>query len=166
MSYIPFDKLSDPTRLWIFAANREVSAAEGQLLLAEMQAFVNSWTAHNAELAASCDLRLGRFLFVAVDEAATSASGCSIDEMMRRVRMISETYGIEFFGMPRVQYRDSSGSVCSILRSEFAEQASRGDFNANTIVFDNTISTLGELTNGKWELPAKESWHKTMMSVE
>lgn len=159
MSYIPFDRITETARLWVFASEREISAAEGQLLLAEMQAFVNSWTAHNTELAASCDLKFGRFLFVAVNEATTSASGCSIDEMMRRVRLIGETYGIEFFGMPRVQYRDASGSIHSILRSEFADKATKGDFTVNTIVFDNTITTLAELTSGKWELPAKESWH-------
>lgn len=159
VSYVPFDRLSDSTRLWIFASDRELSKPEEQMLIAEMQTFVQSWTAHNAALLASCDLRHGRFLFIAVNEAMTSASGCSIDEMMRRVRMIGETYGIEFFGMPRVQYRDASSSIRSILRSEFAELATKADVMADTIVFDNTISTLADLTNGKWELPAKNAWH-------
>jgi hypothetical protein len=96
-----------------------------------------------------------QFLLVAADEAAFP-SGCSTDEMFRRVRSLGETYGVDFFGMPRVQYR-ASGSISTVNRNEFSDIAK--NISGDIIVFDNTLTTLAELREGIWELPAKHSWH-------
>ena len=117
MSYIPFDTLPDSSRLWIFASDRKLSVAETDMLLREMQSFCNSWLAHQQPVTGSCKMMYDQFLFIAADEAA-SPSGCSTDEMMRRVRMLGETHGVEFFGMPRVQYRDN-GTIKTTSRIEF-----------------------------------------------
>ena len=158
MSYIPFDQLPDGARLWIFAADRELSAAEADMLLREMQAFVSTWTAHGMPVTGSCMMQYNRFLFIAADESRLP-SGCSTDEMTRRVRVLGESYGTEFLGMPRVQYRAGDG-IASVPRSEFDSLASGGSVGADTIVFNNTLTVLGDYRSGKWELPAEASWHK------
>ncbi|MDP4221212.1 MAG: hypothetical protein Q8916_00600 [Bacteroidota bacterium] len=157
MSYIPFDQLPDSSRLWIFAANRALSDAEADMLTREMQTFCNSWLAHNTPVTGSAMMKYNQFLFVAAD-AASFPSGCSTDEMMRRVRILGETYGVEFFGMPRVQYREN-GTIRSINRSDFEESAKGGKVTSETKVFDNTLTTLKEFREGKWELSAKNTWH-------
>lgn len=157
MSYIPFDKLPDSSRLWIFAADRKLGEAEAEMLTREMQAFCNSWLAHNEAVTGSAMMMHNQFLFVAADES-TFPSGCSTDEMMRRVRMLGETYGVEFFGMPRVQYRENI-SIHSVPRNEFGEIAKSGKVKSETQVFDNTLTSLKEFREGKWELAAKDSWH-------
>jgi hypothetical protein len=129
------------------------------MLLAEMQSFVNSWTAHQASLEASCDLKYNRFLMISVNEKVAGASGCSIDEMMRRVRTVGETYGVEFLGMPRVQYKTSAGEVHSVSREEFAKLAESKIVSSQTTVFDNSITSRGDVMIGKWELAAGSSWH-------
>ena len=35
----------------------------------------------------------------------------------------------------------------------------------DTIVFDNTIQSVSSLRNGRWELPAKASWHARAFSL-
>src|SRR5438477_13011356 len=117
MSYISFDTLPDSSRLWIFAADRALSDAEAEMLIREMQAFCNSWLAHGEQVTGSAKMMYDQFLLVAADEY-TFPSGCSTDEMFRRVRMLGETYGVEFFGMPKVQYREN-GSIRSLGRNEF-----------------------------------------------
>ncbi len=155
MSYIPFEKLPDSSRLWIFAADCKLSEAEVDMLSREMQSFCSSWLAHGAPVVGSCMTMYDQFLFVAADEAA-SLSGCSTDEMMRRVRILGETYGVEFFGMPRVQYRDND-TIKTTSRIEFDSLAK--NISSDVVVFDNTLTTLGEFRSGKWELPAKNAWH-------
>jgi len=155
MSYIPFDQLPDSSRLWIFAADRVLSEAEAEMLTREMQSFCSSWLAHNSPVTGSAKMMYDQFLLVAADDR-TFPSGCSTDEMFRRVRMLGETYGVEFFGMPRVQYRDNA-SIKSIARMEFSELAK--NLSRDVRVFDNTITTLKEYREGKWELPAQNSWH-------
>jgi hypothetical protein len=34
-----------------------------------------------------------------------------------------------------------------------------GEVGEDTVVFNNTIATVGELLAGKWEVPLRESWH-------
>ncbi len=159
MAVTQFSQIPYTSRVWIFAAERELSPAESDMLIAEVTAFLQGWTAHKVETLASVELRYNRFLIIAADEDVAKPGGCSIDEMMRRVRMLGETYGIEFIGMPRVEYRDSDGNIQSIPRVEFQKLVENKSVNGSTIVFDNTITSLSELNDGKWELPASNSWH-------
>ena len=70
MPCLPFDAMPDTARLWIFPATRPLSAAEGERVLAETDAFIAGWAAHGVPLTAARDLRHERFLMVAADEAA------------------------------------------------------------------------------------------------
>lgn len=158
---IPFDQLPATSRLWIFPFDRTLSEAEVMQLRAEVSAFLGQWTAHNEALRAGCDLRYGRFLMVATDEAAAKASGCSIDELYRRIRMLGETFGIGFMNNLTIQFRDTSGNIATTDRAAFAKLGESGNIRENTIVFDNSITSLGALE--KWEVPAKESWHMSLI---
>lgn len=157
MSYIPFELLPEYSRLWIFAADRQLSDAEAEMLVREMQAFVQTWLAHGTPVTGSCTMKYSQFLMIAADESSLP-SGCSTDEMTRRVRMLGETYGVEFLGMPRVQYR-LDDKLLTLPRMEFGELAKTGSVDSDTIVFDNTLTTIAELKAGKWETTAKASWH-------
>ncbi len=150
--------MPDGARLWVFAADRELSGAEADMLQREMQAFVTTWTAHGLAVTGSCMMKYNRFLFIAADESRLP-TGCSTDEMTRRVRILGESYGVEFLGMPRVQYRKGD-AIESVLRSDFDSLAKDGTVGSDTIVFNNTVTALGEYRSGKWELPAASSWHK------
>lgn len=157
MSYIPFDAMPERAKLWIFAADRPLPTAESDALAREMQSFVQSWLAHGHPVTGSCEMRYGQFLFIAADEASLP-SGCATDEMMRRVRMLGETFGVEFLGMPRVQYR-AGERIVTTSRMDFGELAKAGSVERSTVVFDNTVPTIAELRAGKWELPAESAWH-------
>ena len=95
MPCLPFDAMPDTARLWIFPATRPLSAAEGERVLAETDAFIAGWAAHGVPLTAARDLRHERFLSVTLD----------------------------------------------------------------TIVFDNTITRVGDVRSGRWERPAADAWH-------
>jgi len=141
MPFLPFSALSKNSRIWIFSSNRELSPAESEMLMAEVGAFLQSWTAHKVETLASAELRYNRFLIIGADEDVAKPGGCSIDEMTRRVRTLGETYGVEFIGMPRVDYRDSSGTIKSISRSEFQKLVDKKEVASATIFFE--IANLG-----------------------
>jgi hypothetical protein len=162
---IPFDQLPSQARLWVFAADRNLSEAEAMQLLAETSAFLERWTAHNVALTAACKLAYDRFLMIAVDEATAGASGCSIDELYRRVRMLGETFGVNFMNNLSVYYRDAAGKITATTRGEFSDLAASGKISEDTTVFDNSITSIEALRSGKWELPAKDSWHKELMVV-
>ena len=155
---VDFSQLPPDARLWIFAAARPLATGEQQKLLESVDAFLAEWKAHGHPLAASRDLRYGQFLFVAVDESAAGASGCSIDAMTRGLAALERDLGVELTNHGPVLYRDD-GAVRRVDRTAFATLARDGTVSPETIVFDNTLTRLSELQAGRWELPARDSWH-------
>jgi hypothetical protein len=156
--HVPFSQMPPDARLWIFAAERPLSETEQQTLLAVVDEFLDGWAAHGAPLAAARDLRYGQFLFVAVDESSAGASGCSIDAMTRVLAALEGEIGLELVNHGPVLYR-AGATVARVGRAAFAERARRGEVSPDTIVFNNTLSRIGELQSGRWEVPARDSWH-------
>jgi len=158
MPLIPFSELPSDARLWIFAAERPLSADESRRVLAETDTFINQWMAHGVPLMAGRDLRYNQFVLVGVNERAAGVSGCSIDALVRRMQQLEQTLGIELINNGPVLYREGS-AIERVSRDRFAELAASGTVGPNTRVFDNTLTRVGDLQAGKWEVKASESWH-------
>jgi len=158
MPRVPFDRLPDDARVWIFGAERELTPDEQAQLVGDVDRFLDQWTAHKAPLPAGRDLRYDRFLLVAVDERSAGVSGCSIDALVRRMRDLQAEMGVELVNHAPVLFRRGD-AIARVPREEFAALAARGDVTLETTVFDNTLQQLGEVRTGRWEVPARESWH-------
>ena len=85
--------LPPDARLWIFASGRPLSQTERARVLDEVDAFIGQWAAHDMPLTTARDLRYDQFIFVAVDERAAGASGCSIDALVRRIKALQAELG-------------------------------------------------------------------------
>ena len=156
-----FSGLPDSGRLWVFGVSRPLSDEEEGRLLAEVDAFLEGWAAHGAPLSAARDWRYGRFLLVAVDNRVTPPSGCSIDALVHRLKGLEEALDVEIVGGAPVWLRDpDTGDVTRLSRPDFKARAGRGEIPADTVVFDLSVTEIGELRLGRWELPARESWHR------
>jgi hypothetical protein len=158
MPRISFEELPSDARLWIFAAERQLSSEESTVVLAETDAFIDQWTAHGVPLAAGRELRYNQFLFVGVDERAAGVSGCSVDALVRRMQQLERVLGVELVNNGPVLYRE--GNVIErVSRERFAELAASGTVGPNTRVFDNTLTRIADLLAGKWEAKAADTWH-------
>jgi hypothetical protein len=155
---IDFAQLPPDARVWIFAADRPLTEGEQDRLLSAVDTFLQSWKAHGEPLAASRELRYGQFLFVAVDESAAGASGCSIDAMVRVLSELERQLGLTLSDHGPVLYL-AGNRVNRVPRHEFARLAREGAVGLDTIVFDNTLTRLADVRAGRWELPARDSWH-------
>lgn len=158
MTRVLFDQLPPDARLWIFAAARPLAATERDRVLAAVDAFLDGWTAHGVALRAARDVRDDRFLLVAVDEAAAGASGCSIDSLFRELRALQRELGVTLVDTPPVWFRDGR-EIAVASRARFAKLAAAGVVGRDTPVFDNTLSRVGELREGRWERRAGDAWH-------
>jgi hypothetical protein len=158
MSRIDFERLPDDARLWIFAADRELTAAEQARLLAEADVFIDQWTAHGLPLQAARDVRYKRFLFVGVDERAAGVSGCSVDALGRQMKVLEQELGVELVNHGPVLFR-LSDTIDRVSRERFTELAVMGTVTPETTVFDNTLRRVGDLRSGRWETRARNTWH-------
>ncbi len=165
MTAVDFARLPADARLWIFAASRPLAADESAALLARVDEFVDGWLAHGHPVVGARDWRHDRFLLVGADERATGVSGCSIDTLFRVFKELEGRLGTGLLDRSGVWFRDAAGRIRSATRPEFRALVQSGEVGEDTVVFNNTITTVGELRSGKWEVPVRESWHAHAFAV-
>jgi hypothetical protein len=160
MSVVQIEDIPGSTRIWIYGCERPLSDIEARQLDDHMKRFLMEWTAHKRELRTAWRLEYSQFIILAVDESMMAASGCSIDSMVRNLRVFQEKIGVEIVNTAsRVFFRDGSGRIRCVERQVFRELAEQGEVDAGTVVFNNTLLQLGEFRAGRWEVPMSQSWH-------
>ena len=158
MPRVTFEELPPDARLWIFAAERPLAVDERARVTREVDAFIDQWAAHDTPLRAARDVQYDQFVFVAVDERAAGASGCSVDALVRRMKGLQVELGVELVNHAPVLYRGETG-IARVSRERFADLVESGAVGPRTVVFDNTLTKVEQVRTGRWELPAGESWH-------
>ena len=157
MPRIDLNQLDDHARIWIFGISPALDAAQSARMLQQVDAFLDSWTAHDAPVTSARDLRDGSFLIIAVAKD-TEQSGCSIDRMFGLLRQFERDLGVAILDPNRVFVRGADGSVHAVTRAAFRDS---GD--PHTVVFDTLAERLGDVRGGRWERKAEESWHRNLL---
>ena len=155
MPRIDFSAIPERARLWVFAADRTVS--DPTPLLTAVDAHLEQWAAHGVPLVCARDWRDDRFLAIAVDEAATGASGCSIDGLFRTIGRVQASVGADLLASGRVAWRDADGVIHVSPRGEFESRAAAGTVTPDTVVFETLAESVGAYRTA-FERPARASW--------
>lgn len=158
MPIVPFAQLPDAARCWVFAARAPLDEVDEPRLLAAVDGFLRTWRAHGNALTCAREFRDEHFLIVGVDERATDASGCSIDGLFRVLQKAEEGIGTSMVGGGMIHFRDAGGMVHGCTRAEFEAMAAMGELDGETLVFDTTLTSVGEY-RARFEGPARASWH-------
>lgn len=159
MNIASLDDFPDTARVWVFGAERELSGHEARVLFDAVDAFLEGWAAHGVPLRAARAWCHERFLVVAVDIASAPPSGCSVDALVTVLRNLERTLDVGLLGNEAVWYRDSGGDIRRASRRRFRALATQGEVVPDSVVFDNSITALGEMRAGGWEGPARDRWH-------
>ena len=162
--FVTAETLPDNSRIWIYQASRELTAAEVAQIGELTRDFLESWTAHNQALKAGFEIRYNRFLILMVDEKSAGASGCSIDKSVHFIKSLEQKFTIDFFDRMKFAFKQN-GRVEAVQKSEFEKLYEKGVLNGDTIVFNNLIETRGDLS-ADWEIPVKNSWHRSLVKVQ
>jgi hypothetical protein len=155
---IAFDELPADARVWVFPASRPLSDDERRRVLAETDAFIDQWSAHGVPLSAGREVRHGQFVFVGVNERAAGVSGCSVDALVRRMGQLQAVLGVDLTDNAPVLFRRAE-QIERVPRERFAELAAAGEVSLDTVVFDNTVQSVGDVREGRWEVRARDAWH-------
>lgn len=160
--YFPSNILDEQSRIWIYQSDRELLPEDKSILSSELKIFIDQWTAHNKELKGSFEILLDRFIIIMIDETKTSATGCSIDKSMNFIKKMENTLNVSFTDRLQLAYKEGD-EVKLISKSSFEDKLKSGQFNENTIVFNNLIQKKAELKS-HWQVAVRESWHKVMLN--
>jgi hypothetical protein len=136
--------------------------SDEQRLLQVVDEFLEQWAAHGAPLTSGREIREHRFLTIGVDQSDTAASGCSIDGLYRSLRALQNELGLSLLSGGLVFYRDANGAVQCVSRDEFSELATRGEIDAETQVFDTSVTSVSEWFD-RFEAPAGRAWHRALL---
>ena len=102
---VRFDDISDESKLWIYQSNRPFKDELINSLEKKISQFLSSWTSHGSELNSAFTIRYNIFLFIALDENNSNATGCSIDKLMSFIKMLEKEYGLRLLDRLDISYR-------------------------------------------------------------
>ena len=156
--------LPDTARLWIFTADRPLSARTTDALQARIEAFLTEWASHGRAVSGAAVVLHDRFLAVAA-HLQGGVSGCGIDSMTHAVEGIAQELGFGWADGLQVAYREASGDVRTVPRPAFRALVRDGAVTAETPVFVTTLDSLGDLRSGGLERPAAEAWHARVFRI-
>ena len=154
---IPFNKMPDYARVWVYQANKKLPDLEVRKIQQILEDQINNWAAHGADLAGSVQVLHNRFVIVAVDELQNQVSGCSIDASTRWLKDIGVEMNIDFFDRSVVFLQNNELQTVEInkIKSLVIDDILTPD----TLIFNNLVSNIKEFKNN-WNIKASDSWMK------
>ncbi|HEX6224753.1 MAG TPA: hypothetical protein VFZ52_10095 [Chryseolinea sp.] len=155
---VPFEKINNTSRVWIYQANRPFNLAEADIISRGLSAFTESWLVHGSPMQASFCLKYDQFIILAADEDLNAASGCSIDDSVRTLRNLGAELKIDFFDRTLVAFKKGE-QIFTIPAPDLKTKLSDGTWDSDTLMFNNVVNTKEDLTQ-KWLIRAGASWLK------
>ncbi|PQB07629.1 ABC transporter ATPase [Polaribacter filamentus] len=159
--FTEYKNLPNNSRVWIYQSEREFNQKEIEIISAKAEEFINSWTRHGDNLKGSFTIKYNQFLVLAVDESFNTVSGCSIDSSVRFVQQLEKELQLDLMNKMNITFKDNE-TINLVKLSDFQQFAKDKKISLETIVFNNMVNTKEDFEN-KWEIPAKQSWHKRFL---
>lgn len=162
--HLPFEELPEHSRIWIYQANRPFNSSELSIISDELSTLTSGWAAHGIPLKSSFDIRYNQFVILAADEHIQEASGCSIDDSVRKVKELGQRINVDLFDRTVIAFLKDQ-DVITVRMNDLKGTYGRGVWNGSTLVFNNVITKKGELKTG-WLVPAEITWLKRYLPSE
>ena len=123
--------------------------------------FLQHWESHGTAVEGGFVILEDRFVVVA--HRPQEISGCGRDDLLVAMNEIGKEIGVEWLGASHIFYRNADGKPIDVDRLEFKKRSQAGEVTPETIVFDTTIRETNPILEGKFALPASQSWHLRLM---
>lgn len=143
-----FEDLPNSARVWVYQSQRRISQEEQSQIQQKLDAFVRQWAAHGNQLFGAGAVLHDYFIVLAVDEAMTGASGCSIDSSVHFIRSIENVFDLSLFDRMHV-LTELSGTQQIVHFSDLEK-------HPDAFVFNPLVKNLGELRT-QWKVRVSES---------
>ena len=153
-----FEKMPDDARLWVYALNRALDPNEATEVGRILDAFVAGWESHGEPVTGIHEVVEDQFILLS-GYCPSGIGGCSTDSSVRVIKDIESRFGVDAFDRSLVYFRNGGGKLITAPRPDFQEMVRQGHINAETPVFDTTITTVGDLRAGRFETTFGKSWH-------
>jgi len=152
--YIPFKKISNKSRAWIYILSEEISEKNKNKLSEYLKNVCEDWQSHGSIIKSSFLISKNRFILLFAEE--NTVSGCSIDASFNKLRKIlnhleiglDSNSKIGIFKKEKMYFFDRIGIIKSIKNKTLE----RKDLMINT-----TVKNKEEYMNN-WIIKIEDSW--------
>ena len=152
--YIPFKKISNKSRAWIYILSEEISEKNKNKLNEYLKNVCEDWQSHGSIIKSSFLISKNRFILLFAEE--NTVSGCSIDTSFSKLRKIlnhleiglDSNSKIGIFKKEKMYFFDRIG-IIKLIKNKTLE---RKDLIVNT-----TVKNKEEYMN-KWAIKIEDSW--------
>lgn len=154
--YIPFDNLSDQAQIWIYQADRQLTAAEIDVIFQQAKTFLETWSSHGRPLVASVEIRHHYFLILSIEKTDFELSCCTTDSAIQFLHSIKALMGVNFLDRQKMLLQSDNQYISTSAR-EVKEKLKVGILPKNTYTFNNAITKKQHLAT-EWLVPIETSW--------
>ncbi|MHB9147393.1 MAG: hypothetical protein ACYC2U_03040 [Candidatus Amoebophilus sp.] len=154
--YIPFQQLSDQASIWVYQADRRLSATDEQAILEQAKKFLENWSSHGRPLQASALIKHSYFLILGIEKADFELTCCTTDSTIQFLHTLKSTMNINFLDRSKVVLRTDNTYLAVSVR-EAKEKLQDASLSSDTFTFDNTITQKQDLET-RWLIPIKDAW--------
>ena len=150
--FVEFQKLSDNSRILIYASETIISEETQNIIGNKLKAFFDEWYHHGKPLTSSFNFFYDRFLVLGLDESKNPTGGCSMDVLQNLILEIDNLYKFNFYERMNVFVKIDNKIQC-IHSSNLSNYNS---ISKETLFFNLNISNKKDLDN--WLIPIKDGW--------
>ena len=148
---------SGQSRVWIYMSKSELNPEISSEINELASQFSSNWLSHGSRVRGFAKLLFNRFLIFSADAKSVSPSGCSIDASVHFTKDIEKRYQLDFFDRMQLARMDSGGKIRVSELRELPSLMDAGKVSGESLIFDNTVSSVDELLNS-WLKPLHSSW--------
>jgi hypothetical protein len=154
--YVPFDELSDGSRIWIYQSGEPLDDDQVAGIGLSLKKFLQEWRAHGQDLTCSYVILHKQFIVIGVEEQDHRASGCSIDHSVHFIRSLEQKFNIRLVESNMVPFIIHD-RVTHIDLREIRELVRKKVIRGDTTTFNNAITRKDELSTN-WKKAAADTW--------
>ncbi|MFT4522419.1 MAG: hypothetical protein ACI8ZN_001369 [Bacteroidia bacterium] len=151
-----WNDLPGSARVWVYGANRALSANEITQISQKLEVFCAEWTAHGTKLKAGFELAYNRFIVLSADEEVAAASGCSIDSSVKVIKELDQELELDLFNRLRI-YQIDDENATAMTMNEVKADIEKGLINDSTLIINTLVQTKGDYQNS-FVVPISKTW--------
>ena len=152
------------SKVWVYPISRTINSEQLAIVKQGLAEFIGQdglgqWKAHGVPVKGAFQIVENRFVVITDDANSASATGCSIDSMLKIVCEALESAGTELADFSNIFFK-LNDNIYEASRPDFAKMRSSGQIQNDTEVFNLAPANLGDFLDNGLSRPYQESWHK------
>ena len=150
---LPYHKVPDNFKVWIYQANRQIEIDELNDINDAIEFFVEEWQQHGEEIRGFSAVYYRRFIVLMADNLLNDNT---VNSFADTLRALGNYLDIDFFDNTKICYKIGLQDIADFNYDELETLVIKEYLRPDTIIFDNNVSTKVDFDK-KWEIKAVES---------